>query len=208
MRNFVITDVSLYSDARGQNLLAFEAFGQSFLVHLRPSTAPLYPQFQLVAAEGGERRMDLFRNTKFYSASVKGLPFSSGFVTVGVEPGNVHAKLDFYDNSLILEPTDGNKTLVYWVSRPSNPATLQESDLSLEQLNGTSATDFLGSPPPPVSFAPEPFFQRFLAKRDSEPVRKNRCEIKLVADYAFFALIGHHNYANAARYLASGPGFR
>ena len=39
------------------------------------------------------------------------------------------------------------------------------------------------------------------ATNELEPIRKNRCELKLVADYAFFKLIGQGNYANAARYL-------
>jgi hypothetical protein len=36
-----------------------------------------------------------------------------------------------------------------------------------------------------------------------EPVSKNRCEIKLVVDYAFYKRIGNGNYANCARYLVS-----
>lgn len=36
-----------------------------------------------------------------------------------------------------------------------------------------------------------------------ESVLKNRCEIKLVADYAFFKRIGNGNYANCARYLVN-----
>jgi hypothetical protein len=36
-----------------------------------------------------------------------------------------------------------------------------------------------------------------------EPVSKNRCEIKLVADYSFYKRIGNGNYANAARYLVN-----
>ncbi|KAI6191431.1 hypothetical protein M3Y97_00227500 [Aphelenchoides bicaudatus] len=36
-----------------------------------------------------------------------------------------------------------------------------------------------------------------------EPVTKNRCEIKLVADYAFYKRIGNGNYANCARYLVN-----
>lgn len=38
-------------------------------------------------------------------------------------------------------------------------------------------------------------------RRFFNPIRKNRCEIKLVADYEFFRVIGNNNYANAARYL-------
>ncbi|KAL3069360.1 hypothetical protein niasHS_018085 [Heterodera schachtii] len=32
-------------------------------------------------------------------------------------------------------------------------------------------------------------------------IKRNRCELKLVADYEFFRVIGNGNYANAARYL-------
>lgn len=32
-------------------------------------------------------------------------------------------------------------------------------------------------------------------------IRRNRCELKLVADHAFYEVIGRRNYANAARYL-------
>jgi len=40
-------------------------------------------------------------------------------------------------------------------------------------------------------------------QKSFEPVLKNRCEIKLVADYSFFKRIGNGNYANCARYLVN-----
>lgn len=35
----------------------------------------------------------------------------------------------------------------------------------------------------------------------STPIAQSRCELKLVADYEFYKVIGNKNYANAARYL-------
>ncbi|KAL7079699.1 hypothetical protein ACQ4LE_001328 [Meloidogyne hapla] len=35
----------------------------------------------------------------------------------------------------------------------------------------------------------------------SSSIRRNRCELKLVADYIFYRDIGNRNYANAARYI-------
>lgn len=52
------------------------------------------------------------------------------------------------------------------------------------------------------SFPEESYFSKFVRRRRSfDPIRKNRCELKLVADYEFFRVIGNNNYANAARYL-------
>uniref|UniRef100_A0A915D6J6 Peptidase M12B domain-containing protein n=1 Tax=Ditylenchus dipsaci TaxID=166011 RepID=A0A915D6J6_9BILA len=51
------------------------------------------------------------------------------------------------------------------------------------------------------------YFSKFIRKRSvgdpSDAVKKNRCELKLVADYEFFQVIGNGNYANAARYLVN-----
>lgn len=53
-----------------------------------------------------------------------------------------------------------------------------------------------------ISWARENYFEQFLKKKRSiDIVKKNRCELKLVADYEFFRVIGNGNYANAARYL-------
>lgn len=53
-----------------------------------------------------------------------------------------------------------------------------------------------------LTFGTNSYFSKFMRKRSaSEPIRKNRCELKLVADYEFFRAIGNNNYANAARYL-------
>lgn len=52
------------------------------------------------------------------------------------------------------------------------------------------------------SFASDSYFTRFMRRRHvPQTIKRNRCELKLVADYEFFRVIGNNNYANAARYL-------
>lgn len=50
-------------------------------------------------------------------------------------------------------------------------------------------------------YAQKKYILKFIRRRSVNPIRKNRCELKLVADYEFFRVIGNSNYANAARYL-------
>ncbi|KAH7728055.1 Protein ADM-4 [Aphelenchoides avenae] len=50
----------------------------------------------------------------------------------------------------------------------------------------------------------ESVLERYLPrKRNAEPIKKTRCELKVVADYDFYHIIGNDNYANAARYLVN-----
>lgn len=52
------------------------------------------------------------------------------------------------------------------------------------------------------SFLQDSYFTKFIRQRHiPQIIKRNRCELKLVADYEFFRVIGNRNYANAARYL-------
>jgi hypothetical protein len=58
------------------------------------------------------------------------------------------------------------------------------------------------------SLIPQKYFEQFMKKKkrrvdEQVYIQKNRCELKLVADYEFFRVIGHGNYAQSARYLVS-----
>ena len=58
------------------------------------------------------------------------------------------------------------------------------------------------------SIPKESVLERYLPrKRNAEPIRKTRCELKVVADYDFYHIIGNDNYANAARYLVTKIGY-
>ncbi|CAD5227410.1 unnamed protein product [Bursaphelenchus okinawaensis] len=117
---------------------------------------------------------------------------SSGFITVGKQTHELIGRLDLFNDTLYLEPTeDGTKSLVYF-----------KSDLDLDGLHNFSSKAF-HRPHFQFSYRPASFFEQYRGKRNNEEkiVKNNRCEIKLVADYAFYRLIGNGNYANAARYL-------
>lgn len=63
-----------------------------------------------------------------------------------------------------------------------------------------------GSKVPAFTPIRENYFEQFTRKRKRglyEIIQKNRCELKLVADYEFFRVIGHSSYAQATRYLVS-----
>jgi len=49
--------------------------------------------------------------------------------------------------------------------------------------------------------APIDFYRSMKKREAAQPIKRNRCELKLVADYEFFRVIGNDNYANAVRYL-------
>lgn len=71
--------------------------------------------------------------------------------------------------------------------------------------NRTISTDYIENQEQETngySFIDDSYFTRFIRRRHiPHIIKRNRCELKLVADYEFFRVIGNNNYANAARYL-------
>ncbi|KAI6243920.1 hypothetical protein M3Y99_00059200 [Aphelenchoides fujianensis] len=172
--------------------LSFRAFNQSILVFLRLSPSSFYPNFPLHNGDGTDRRMELLRSTRFYTGRVHEWKFSRASVILGNSPNEIYAKLEGEKDVLYVEPS-GDSNLVYW-----------GSDLNDRLKESLFADQQLLPPPAPISFARESFFQQFLrSRRATEPISRNRCELKLVADYSFFKVIGNGNYANAARYLVN-----
>ncbi|KAI6210451.1 hypothetical protein M3Y96_00329600 [Aphelenchoides besseyi] len=174
--------------------LSFHAFNQTFLVFLHLSPTSLYPSFKLHNGDGYDRRMELLRSTRFYTGTVNGWSFSRASVIFGTSDNEIYAKLENLDDILYIEPATNGSNLVYW-----------NSDL-VYRLNDTLPINSIFSSSPSLfSYPSDSFFKQFIRSRRAaaEVVRRNRCELKLVADYAFYNVIGNKNYANAARYLVN-----
>lgn len=74
---------------------------------------------------------------------------------------------------------------------------------ALVDHDGVSPEDgFLRESANEISLLSQSYFGSFMRKkRDLSNISRNRCELKLVADYDFFRVIGNNNYASAARYI-------
>lgn len=93
--------------------------------------------------------------------------------------------------TFFIEQVNSNETVIYKASDVKYSAIKNQLDKSL----------FVPECPKKVSV----FDVLKRKKRAIQilPVKKNRCEMKLVADYEFFKVIGNNNYYSAARHLVS-----
>ncbi|KAI6205653.1 hypothetical protein M3Y94_00816800 [Aphelenchoides besseyi] len=154
--------------------LSFHAFNQTFLVFLHLSPTSLYPSFKLHNGDGHDRRMELLRSTRFYTGTVGGWSFSRASVMFGTSDNEIYAKLENPNDILYIEPATNGSNLVYW-----------NSDL-IYRLNDTLPIDSI-----------------FCFNTDTIQLSTRFFLQTLVADYAFYNVIGNKNYANAARYLVN-----
>lgn len=123
----------------------------------------------------------------FISLSITGCPHTVVSLTISKANDDIMGRIDFENETFYIEKLL-NETVIYRASEV-------KLDLSSFGPKGHSL------------FVPECTRKRFedlvRSKRaiNKVPVKKNRCEMKLVADYDFYKVIGNSNYYSAANYL-------
>uniref|UniRef100_A0A7E4UXN5 Peptidase M12B domain-containing protein n=1 Tax=Panagrellus redivivus TaxID=6233 RepID=A0A7E4UXN5_PANRE len=183
----------------GSILLSFNAFGREFVTQLTRTQPTATAGLRVVDSRGRELDSESLTTTRYYSGFMRGCPHCSTQVTIHEDSGEVYGTFHTDDDTLYLEPitpnNGENKVIAYWAS-----------DVKAEALKHIHGGDGLRVPR-----CPEKKFINAIrrVKRDGEEavqsrrVKKNRCEMKLVADYEFYKTIGNKNYYTVVRYLTN-----
>lgn len=214
LKKYDTTSVTLTPTGDGVFFLRFTAFDQPFIARLHETEALAQPSFLLHDGSGADRSLELLRSTRMYSGSVDGWSHSTVSVTSSAhdDDSGIYARLVSHNDTLHVEPQLSGDHIVYWVRCFLSFITILHQALQASDVAYSFNESLISKQPDlatsrGVSVPQESFFAKFSrqtrAVDELEPIRKNRCELKLVADYAFFKLIGQGNYANAARYLVS-----
>uniref|UniRef100_A0A914D7T6 Uncharacterized protein n=1 Tax=Acrobeloides nanus TaxID=290746 RepID=A0A914D7T6_9BILA len=139
---------------------------------------------------GSMDRSEVLYETDFYSGHVEGHPFSRIFISVhNSDSTNLNGFIELENDTLILEPVpDSSLTLIY-----------KSSDVKIDRQHSVGAVDYGNiTQAHGDSLIPQKYFEQFMKKKRQADehnqngyIQKNRCELKLVADYEFFRVIGH-----------------
>lgn len=113
-----------------------------------------------------------------------------GSFSIDFNTGTIIGYFNTDDDTFYIEPIDKwNKTIIYKASDVRFPSYIEKKKLLV-----------------PLCLKKLSVFEEVVrVKRRSakKPVKKNRCEVKLIADYHFYKEIGNNNYHSAARHLVS-----
>jgi hypothetical protein len=172
---------------------SFNAFNQTFILLLQTSEIPsVHSNFRLLDAYGKDKSHKLLSSFTYYEGFLSGFPHTTISMTMSKDNDDVMGRIDTENETFYIEhPPILNQTIIY-----------RSSDVMIDLSEFKPHGHNLLVPectPTPHYF--EPYLSRTKRAVQGRPVRKNRCEMKLVADYEFYKVIGNNNYYSAARYL-------
>lgn len=175
--------------------LSFVAFDEPFVIILRQSDMipGAHANLRLFDAVGKDRSHELLSSIKYYDGYLSGDPRTSVALTLDKAVDTYMGRIDTQNETFYIEHIpELNNTIIY---RASDVLI----DLSQFGKRGHSLLV-------PECLRKAHLFENFTRSKratNRRPARNNRCEMKLVADYEFFKVIGNNNYYSAARYLVS-----
>uniref|UniRef100_A0A914YWC0 Sm domain-containing protein n=1 Tax=Panagrolaimus superbus TaxID=310955 RepID=A0A914YWC0_9BILA len=170
---------------------SFKAFNQTFILILRESDKipAASTNFRLVDGFGKDKSDQLLSSFTYYEGFLSDCPHTAVSLTVSKTNVEIMGRIDTDNETFYIEKLL-NETVIYRAS---------DVQIDLSAFGPRGHTMYV-----PECAAKRPFFEDLTRSKraiNRRPVKKNRCEMKLVADYEFYKVIGNGNYYSAANYL-------
>uniref|UniRef100_A0A914V897 ADAM 17-like protease n=1 Tax=Plectus sambesii TaxID=2011161 RepID=A0A914V897_9BILA len=175
------------------------AFNRPFRLYLTPKRGLLDPNLKAAYIDAdGKRQPFHIDQDHFYEGHLHGSPKSRVSATFDGE-SSLTASVETDDETFVFEPA--------WRHIPSAPQNAilayRASDVKVTLQRQTEGAAMCGFVQIDAETMVNQSYAR--AKREAEPVHegvvKNRCPLKVVADYRFYETIGNRSTAFSARYL-------
>lgn len=180
--------------------ISFMAFGRTYVVILNPDAGSFDPYYRLIV--GGEVSLLSDRSYHFHG-HLEGNPLHSAIMS-RIQPGVYIGSIFIGNDSIHVEPatihhlsTDERDMLVFRSStfKESTISRMLSQDGLLVPLNVPFVTTLKDK---------EITVSRVRREmRATENEVRNRCPLKIVADYKFFSIVGKNNTALTTRYIVN-----
>ncbi|KAM3727579.1 ADAM 17-like protease [Dirofilaria immitis] len=205
LRYYEIIEVNRRIEKRGivdnnvlynkQQRLIFRAFNRFFDIYLTPKKGILHKNFKCREIDGdGYEKLCTINPNEYFGGHLHGAADSIVAITYDDE-GSLLGIVQSDGEMYIFEPAK----IHFKTAHPREVLAYRNSDLKLNYMtvNGSFCSSILVANPINASFSQPLRMKRLSAL----PVHKNRCSLRVVADYRFFRTIGNGSQAFSARYL-------
>uniref|UniRef100_A0AC34FBR8 Uncharacterized protein n=1 Tax=Panagrolaimus sp. ES5 TaxID=591445 RepID=A0AC34FBR8_9BILA len=170
---------------------SFKAFNQTFILILRESDRipSASTNFRLIDAFDKDKSDQLLSSFTYYEGFLSECPHATVSLTISKTNDEIMGRIDTDNETFYIEKLS-NETIIYRAS---------DVKLDLSAFGPKGHSLFV----PECAAKRHQFEELIRSKRaiSRKPVKRNRCEMKLVADYEFYKVIGNNNYYSAANYL-------
>uniref|UniRef100_A0A0R3RQS1 ADAM 17-like protease n=1 Tax=Elaeophora elaphi TaxID=1147741 RepID=A0A0R3RQS1_9BILA len=180
-----------------QERLIFRAFNRFFDIYLTPKRGILHTNFKCREIDGyGNEKICAVNPDEHFGGHLHGA--ADSVVTISYnDEGSLLGTVQSDGEIYVFEPAK----IYFKTAHPWEVLAYRNSDLkrNYEKENGSFCSSVLIGNPNNASFLQPVRVKRLSVKRLS--AHKNRCALRVVADYRFFRTIGNGSQAFSARYL-------